>query len=142
MDIELPDGRIVGGGGLGGPALPVGRLMNCSFHTEQTGLRYIVGRIDRKVTRVRLNFARSNPPGTDLDPVGESAELGVSFIAAILPHSAELVSMSAWDAQGNRADQQGTSHYRVLLEEGQASHAADGPAANQDSGWHPLNQGS
>jgi hypothetical protein len=141
MHIELPDGRTVGGGGLGGPALPAGRFQNCSFHTAETGIHYVVGRVDPVVARIRLEFAGSDLSEMDLDPVGGSAELGVSFIAAVLPRSAELVGISAWDAQGNRADQQGTAHYGTLLEEGQADHGSSDPAARQDSGWHPLNRG-
>lgn len=117
MDIELPDGRTVGGG-LAGPALPPNRFINCSFHIEaEAGIRHIVGRVDRRVTRVRLQLAGSELSRMDLEPVSESAELGVSFIAAVLPRSAELISISAWDAQGNRIDQQDTGHYRTLLEE-------------------------
>jgi hypothetical protein len=142
MYIELPGGRIVGGGGLGGPALPAGRLMNCSFHTEETGVRYVVGRVDPKVARVHLQFSGGDQPRMDLHPAGESAELGVSFVAAILPHSADLAGISAWDAHGNRADQQGTAHYASMLGEGQADRAPGGPPASQGSGWRPLNPGS
>jgi hypothetical protein len=114
MFIELPDGSKRGGGGAGGAVLPPGRLMNCSVHWSGTDLHYVVGRVHPTVKRVRLEFANSRTSGLDLEPVGESAEFGVAFIAEVLPSSLELVDISAWDEEGRCIDRQSTSHYSAL----------------------------
>jgi hypothetical protein len=110
MDIELPDGRQVGGGGLGGPALPADQLVNLSLHQSGTEVRYIVGRVHPTVKRLHLEFADNPASGLDLAPVGESSDLGVAFIAYVLPPANPIQSGSI----------------------------ADCPAGDVRSGWRPF----
>lgn len=141
MNLELPDGQQTGGGGMGGPALPEGGFINCSVHwSDRSGapLGYVVGRVHPAVRRVRLEFA-GGEPALDLEPVSESAELGVSFVAAVLPQSADLVSISAWNGQGERLEQEGTSHHTEMLRAGTRGSGSVNPATGDHSGWRPLN---
>jgi len=140
MDIELPDGQQAGGGGMGGQALLPGRFLNCSVHWwdgSGVSVGYVVGRLHPEVRRVCLEYA-GGVPGLDLEPVGESAELGVSFVGAVLPRSVNLVRISAWDGQGELLDQEGTSHYGATLQAGDRGSASPNPTAGEDSGWRPL----
>ena len=115
LDIELPDGRQAGGGGMGGPSLPPGRLANLSEHRSDPGLHYVVGRVHPTVKRIHLEFANNAASGIDLEPAGESAELGVAFVAEVLPSSLELMSFSAWDAGGRCIDERSTAQYRTFF---------------------------
>jgi hypothetical protein len=114
MDIELPGGRTTGGGGMGGPVLPPGGFMNYSVHWSDrsgTDVRYLVGRVHPSVRRVHLDLAGGQTSGLDLEPVGESAEFGVSFVATILPPAGQVAGISAWDGQGRCVDRQGTVRF-------------------------------
>lgn len=103
MDIELPDGRQAGGGGMGGPALPPGRRMNTSEHWAD-GLHYLVARVDPAVTRLRLEFAGGPSAVVDITPCGTSAELGLAFAGALIPPGRDVADLSAWDADGQCVD--------------------------------------
>jgi hypothetical protein len=141
MNIELPDGRQAGGGGMGGPVLPAGGFMNCSVHwSDRSGVSvsYVVGRVHPAVRRLYLEFA-GDAPGIDLEPVGESAQLGVAFVAAILPRSADLIGMSAWDEQGERLEQQRTTQYREMLQTGRRGPESADLGTSEHSDWRPLN---
>ncbi len=138
MYIELPDGRKTGGGGLGGPALWPGKLLNCSVHWSGTDVHYIVGRVHPTVKRLNLEFASNCPGGIDLEPVGESAKFGVAFVAEVLPVSLELVNISAWDEEGRCIDQRDTAHYTRLISRGRPDPADNRSAGSENSGWYPL----
>ena len=141
MYIELPDGRQAGGGGLGGPALPEGRMLNCSVHRSDTDTHYIVGRVDPTVRRLQLEFANDSPPSLDLEPFGESADLGIAFVGGVLPGSLELVNISAWDEKGRRVDQQSTAHFSTFIKREHPPRAV-GHGGDEVSGWRPLNHDS
>ena len=139
MNIELPDGRQAGGGGMGGPVLPTGGFINCSVHWSDpsgTSVSYVVGRVHPAVRRLHLEFA-GDSSGLDLEPVGEFAELGVSFVAAILPQSADLTGMSAWDEQGERLEQQRTTQDREMLQAGRRAPESADLETSEHSGWRP-----
>lgn len=142
MDIELPDGQATGGGGLAGPVLPPGGFMNCSVHWADCGgarVRYLVGRVHPSVKRVHLDLADGDTSGLDLKPVGESAEFGVSFVAAVLPRSGDLTGISVWDGAGHRIDRQDIRP-GLPSEGGRPSpgSGASGAPGGDHSGWRPL----
>jgi hypothetical protein len=141
MDIELPGGRRAGGGGMGGPALPPGRMMNCSVHRSDNELHYIVGRVDPTVKRLHLEFASGLPSGLDLEPFGESADLDVAFVGEVLPSSLELTNISAWDEKGRRVDEQATSHYSAFFNRRRPRTTAD-RTGDESSGWFPPDRDS
>jgi hypothetical protein len=132
MEIELPDGRRVGGGGFAGPALPVGRHLNCSVHRSGTDIHYIVGRIHPAVKRLHLEFA-NHATKLDLRPVGKLVELDIAFVAEILPVSAELINISAWDESGRRVDEQSTANTGAFFNQARSGSPA-GPAIDQHNG--------
>jgi len=109
LDIQLPGGQRAGGGGMGGPALPPGRLMNVSVHRCDSGLHYLVGRVGLDVARLRLLLGGAPPATMDLSPAGTSPELGVAFVAAILPAAADLVNVTALDEHGRVLEATDTS---------------------------------
>jgi hypothetical protein len=132
MEIELPDGRRVGGGGFAGPALPAGRHLNCSVHRSGTDIHYIVGRIHPAVRRLRLEFA-NDATKLDLRPVGKLAELDIAFVAEILPVSAELINISAWDESGRCVDEQSTVNAGAFFSQARSGSSA-GPAIDERNG--------
>lgn len=102
LDITLPDGRSVGGGGHGGPALVPGSCVNVSVHRGVGGVRYLVGRVAPSVRILHICFANQGH-STDqiLKPVATSEGLGVAFVAAMLPEE-EIVAMIAFGAESSR----------------------------------------
>jgi hypothetical protein len=135
MEIEFPDGQKAGGGGMGGPALPAGHMVNCSVHTED-GLHYVVGRVHPAVRRVRLEFAGDPARRLDLEPTGESAYFGVAFIAAVLPYPSDLISISVWDESGHCMEHQNTEHYSAMPR--QDDRPRPWAPGGEGHGWRPL----
>lgn len=141
MYIELPDGRQSGGGGMGGPALPEGRMLNFSVHRSDTDVQYIVGRVDPAVKRLHLEFAGGLPSGMDLEPFGQSADFGIAFVGGVLPGSLELTNVSAWDEKGRRVDERSTSHYRTFFNRTRPPGPVD-RTGGESSGWFPFDHDS
>lgn len=115
LEIELSDGTRTGGGGLGGPPLPAGRRMNLALHRSESGVRYLVGRVDPCVEHVQLELAGEPHTERAVRPAGASAELGVAFVAEVLPADADVLGMTAWDRAGNRVDAQQTAQHSRFL---------------------------
>lgn len=115
LDIEFPDGTTRGGGGLGGPPLPAGRRMNISLHRSEPRLHYLVGRVDPSVESIRLELAGEHQGELTIRPAGASAELGIAFVAEVLPADADILGITAWDRDGNRVDAQRTAHQSRVL---------------------------
>lgn len=138
MYITLPDGRQLGGGGMGGKALPDGRMMNCSVHQSDDEVRYMVGRVHTAIRRLRLTFTGAPPSLVDLEPFGESPDLGVAFVAAILDDDSSLADITAWDAQGRCVDRQSARFYGSFFEGGGAVPGADVLHPDGISGWKPA----
>jgi hypothetical protein len=85
-------------GGMGGPVLYAGQLLNgYTGRADQGPLRVIV-RADPRVRRLRCQ----SPTGDwhDLLPVGADAALGVTYFAALLPGIASLDFVQALDGDG------------------------------------------
>jgi hypothetical protein len=70
-------------GGMGGPPLYPGSLMNTYTGGSDQGLRRVVVRADPRVTRVRVHLATGDQLG--LQPLATRPDIGVSFFATLLP---------------------------------------------------------
>jgi hypothetical protein len=92
-----PDGRR-DEGGMGGPPLYPGSLMNTYTGGSDRGLRRVVVRADPRVATVRVELASGEV--LDLPPLAYRADLGVLFFATLLPQAEGLVSVTAVGADG------------------------------------------
>jgi hypothetical protein len=91
-------------GGMGGPPLSPGSLLNTYTGGSERGLRRVVVRADPRVARVRVHLANGEP--LELPPLATLPDVGVSFFATLLPQAAELVSVTAIGAQGQDLEPQ------------------------------------
>jgi hypothetical protein len=96
-------------GGMGGPLLFPGSLMNAYTGGSDQGLRRVVVRADPRVARVRVQLASGER--LDLPPLATRADVGVSFFATLLPRTAELASVTAIGADGQVLEPQDLSRY-------------------------------
>ena len=85
-------------GGMGGPPLSPGSLMNVYTGGSGQGLRRVVVRADPRVARVRVQLASGEQ--LDLPPLATRSDVGLSFFATLLAKTAELVSVTAIGADG------------------------------------------
>jgi hypothetical protein len=95
-------------GGMGGPPLYPGCLLNTYTGGSERGLRRVVVRADPRVTQVRVHLASGEP--LELSPLATRPDVGVSFFATLLPQAAELVSVTAIGAQGQELEPQDLAH--------------------------------
>jgi hypothetical protein len=110
LETIYPDGHR-DEGGIGGPPLYPGRLMNtCTGGTER-GMRRVLVRADPQVARVRVLLGSGER--LDLPPVAARPDLGLVFFAALLPPSAVLVSVVAIDENGQVLEPQDLSHHEA-----------------------------
>jgi hypothetical protein len=85
-------------GGMGGPPLYPGSLMNIYTGGADGGLRRVVVRADPSVAQVRLTLTRGEQ--VVLAPLGTRPDVSVTFFATLLPQTAGLASITATDADG------------------------------------------
>jgi hypothetical protein len=85
-------------GGMGGPLLYPGHLLNVYTSRADKDLLRVVVRADRRVRR--LYFQSEQAERCDLLPVRDDADLGVVFFAILLPWTTGVVSMQGLDADG------------------------------------------
>jgi hypothetical protein len=85
-------------GGMGGPPLYPGSLMNTYTGGSDRGLRRVVVRADPRVATVRVELASGEV--LDLPPLAHRADPGVLFFATLLPWTEGLVSVTAIGADG------------------------------------------
>ena len=98
-----PDGRR-DEGGMGGPPLWPGSIMNVYTGGTDTGSRRIVVRADPIVTLVRVQLADGGH--LDLPPVATLPDPGLAFFATLLPRTAALAAITAIDASGQALEPQ------------------------------------
>jgi hypothetical protein len=133
--IDLPDGRSAGGG-LGGPTLPAGRLMNMSWHRSDSGHTYVVGPVHPSVARVRVDLDGAGQAGLDLDPTGDPARFGVRFVGAVLPRSTRAAVSWALDGAGEPLERDDHAPQAAILDRPASSgHPSDG---GRGGGWRPA----
>lgn len=85
-------------GGMGGPALYPGSLFNSYAGRADDGPLRVIVRTDARVRHLRLRSAAGESCG--LLPVGGDSAVGVTFFAALLPWTAQPVSVQGFDADG------------------------------------------
>jgi hypothetical protein len=110
LETTYPDGHR-DEGGMGGPALYAGSLMNTYTGGAERGLRRVLVRADPRVAVVRLNVGDGAP--LDLPPVAARPELGLVFFAALLPPTTALVSVTAIGADGQALEPQDLSGHEA-----------------------------
>jgi hypothetical protein len=96
-------------GGMGGPPLHPGSLMNTYTGGSDQGLRRVVVRADPRVARVRVQLASGER--LDLPPLATRPDVGLSFFATLLPRTAELASVTAIGADGQILEPQDLSRH-------------------------------
>jgi hypothetical protein len=96
-----PDGRR-DEGGMGGPPLWPGSIMNVYTGGTGAGPRRIVVRAHPRVARVRIQLAGGEH--LDLPPAATLPGPGLAFFAALLPLTSALVSVTAIDTTGRAVE--------------------------------------
>jgi hypothetical protein len=110
LETVYPDGRR-DEGGMGGPPLFPGSLMNTYTGGSERGMRRVIVRADPRVARVRVHLGGGEH--LDLLPVAARADLGLVFFAVLLPPSAVLVSVAAIDEHGQTLEPQDLSRHQA-----------------------------
>jgi hypothetical protein len=103
LETVHPDGHR-DAGGMGGPPLYPGSLLNTYTGGTERGLRRVVVRADPGVARLRVHLASGE--SLDLPPVATLPDAGLSFFATLLPQTAQFVSLTAIGAQGQELQPQ------------------------------------
>lgn len=85
-------------GGMSGPPLYPGSLMNIYTGGSERGIRRVLVRADPHVAQVRVHL--DSREQLDLPPVAAWPDLGLVFFASLLPPPAVLVSVVAIDENG------------------------------------------
>jgi hypothetical protein len=79
-------------GGLGGPALDQGSLLNSYTGTGTRGLRRVLARADPRVRCLRVELAGTH--AHDLRPVAHPSIAGLVFFAALFPPTAVIMGLT------------------------------------------------
>jgi hypothetical protein len=98
-------------GGMGGPPLYAGSLMNTYTGGSERGMRRILVRAAPQVAWVRVQLGSGEP--LDLAPVAARPDLGLVFFATLLPPPAALVSLAAIDEGGQVLESQDLSRHEA-----------------------------
>jgi hypothetical protein len=85
-------------GGMGGPPLYPGSVLNAYTGAADGGLGRVLLRADPRVARVLLRLESGEQ--LVLTPLGTRSDVGVTFFAALLPRTAGFASATAVDAEG------------------------------------------
>lgn len=98
-------------GGMGGPPLYPGCLMNTYTGGSERGMRRVLVRAGPQVARVRVHVGSGEQ--LDLPPVAARPDLGLVFFATLLPPSAVLVSVVAIGENGQVLEPQDLSGHEA-----------------------------
>jgi hypothetical protein len=85
-------------GGMGGPPLPAGSLMNTYTGGTSWGMRRVLVRADPRVARVQVELGHGEK--LDLAPVATWPDWRLVFFATLLPPAVRLVSAIGFDESG------------------------------------------
>jgi hypothetical protein len=133
-----PDGRR-DEGGICGPLLWPGSLMNVYTGGTESGPRRIVVRADPRVALVRLHLASGER--LELLPVATMPDPSLAFFATLLPRTAALVSVTAVDAGGHALEPQDLGLHELAWQRFQGG--ADGPGAGPGTSYRlPVDTGA
>lgn len=97
METVYPDGHR-DEGGMGGPAIYPGNLLNVYTGRANQGPLRVIVRVDRKVQRLRFHSGQGEQ--CELLPVADAPAVGVALFAVLLPWRTGIASMQALDADG------------------------------------------
>jgi hypothetical protein len=139
MEIEFADGHPGVGGGLGGPALTTGRLMNMSWHRSDSGVAFVVGRVHPSIARVHVQLSDAESSAIDLEPAGDPTLFGVRFVGAVLPPAARPFAIWASNGSGESVDREDLGRQDVALGRlADFDSGAGGQAEPTGGGWYPT----
>ena len=110
LETVHPDGSR-DSGGMGGPPLQEGSLLNIYTGGSEHGLRRVLVRANPAVATVRVNLSGEEP--ALLRPVAERRDLGVVFFVALLPQTAVLGSVTALDDAGRELEHPALSRHEA-----------------------------
>jgi hypothetical protein len=110
LETIYPDGHR-DEGGMGGPPLSAGSLMNTYTGGSDRGLRRVLVRADPRVARVCAQLG--NGDLFDLSLVAVRPDLGLVFFIALLPPSAALASVVAIGEDGQVLEPQDLSRHEA-----------------------------
>lgn len=91
-------------GGMAGPPLWPGSIMNVYTGGSDTGMRRIVVRADPRVARLRVQLGDGEHLG--LPPLATLPDPALAFFATLLPRTAALDSITAVDSAGQNLEHQ------------------------------------
>jgi hypothetical protein len=95
-------GRILHAGGVSGPPLYPGHVLNVSTSGSEEGPRALLARVSREVARVELRS--HDGPAQDV-PLYDSADVPeVRFAALLIPRDMPLESVTAFGADGKELE--------------------------------------
>jgi hypothetical protein len=97
METVHPDGQH-DQGGMGGPPLYAGSVLNTCTGSTDRRLRRVLVRADPRVARVLLRLESGEQ--IVLAPLGTRPDVGVTLFAALLPYTADLAAVTAVGADG------------------------------------------
>jgi hypothetical protein len=92
-------------GGMGGPPLYPGSLLNLYTGRADDGPLRVIVRADPRVRRLRLESG--NHQWCESLPVGDDPAVGVTFFASLLPWRTEVTSMQGMAADGEVLEETG-----------------------------------
>jgi hypothetical protein len=98
METVHPDGRR-DEGGMGGPVLYPGRLLNVYTGRADPDLLRVIVRADRRVRQLHFDSERGERCDMLL-PTVDDADLGVALFACLLPWETDIASLQVLDADG------------------------------------------
>lgn len=124
LETIYPDGHR-DEGGMGGPPLYPGSLINTYTGGTEWGMRRVLVRADPRVARVRVHLGSGEQ--LDLPPVAARPDLGLAFFAALLPPSAVMVSIAAIDENEQVLEPQDLSHHEANWQRFLQQHGHPGP---------------
>jgi hypothetical protein len=105
-----PDGKR-DEGGMRGPLLWPGSVMNVYTGGAESGPRRVVARADPRVALVRVQLASG--ARLELPPVATMPDPGLAFFATLLPRTAALASVTAVDADGQALESQNLAGHEL-----------------------------
>ena len=89
--------------------------MNISLIDQNPDCTTLSGESIQALNRSRLELAGEHQGELTIRPAGASAELGIAFVAEVLPADADILGITAWDRDGYRVDAQRTAHQSRVL---------------------------